>query len=83
MHHQLSLLCYHIPTGFKPFVLPHGNSKSKVPFYPTWPSTMNSIKQELKQKHGPKEVVSLVSKKSGSMLEVRAPGQLARSELQV
>ena len=81
--HHLCLAAYHIPDGFKPQVKPHGNAKkSSAPFYPTWASTMQMVKQE-SQKSRPKDVVASVSAKGGGMLGALAPGQLPRGEAQV
>ena len=81
--HHLCLAAYHIPAGFKAEVKPHGNAKkSSAPFYPTWASTMQMVKQE-SQKSGPKDVVASVSVKVGGMLGALAPGQLPRGEEQV
>ena len=80
--HHLCLLTYYIPPGFKPYVVPHGNSKTCKPFHPTWPSTMELIKKE-GCASGPKEVVAVVSGKVGGVLGASAPGQLPRGEAQV
>lgn len=77
--HDLCLLVYHIPKGF---VLPHGNSKTSQPFFPTWPSTMKMIKAEMEHT-GPKEVVAAVSEKVGGIRYATAPGELPRGERQV
>ena len=76
------MLTYYIPSGFQPYTLPHGNSKSCKPFYPTWPSTLELIKKE-GCTSGPKQVVARVSEKVGGVLGASAPGQLPRSEKQV
>lgn len=80
--HHLCLVVYHMPSNFIPTVVSHGNSKSKAPFFPTWPSTMKRIKKEA-EKIGPKAVVSEISSKVGGVLEAKAPGQLPRDENQV
>ena len=72
--HHLCLLTYY---GFKPYVVPHGNSNTCKPFHPTWPSTMELIEKE-GCSTGPKEVVARVSGKVGGVLEACAPGQLPR-----
>ena len=72
MPHHLWLLVYHIPKGFIQISLPHGNSKSKKPYFPTWLSTMKMIKSEMKSS-GPKEVVSSVSVKVGGVMQAAAP----------
>ena len=38
---------YYVPENFTPTIMPHVNSKKNKPFYPTLPSTMAAIKQEL------------------------------------
>ena len=76
------MLTYYIPSGFKPYVLPHGNSKSSTPFYPTWPSTLKLIKKE-GSSTGPKEVVARVSERVGGVMGASAPGQVPRGEMQV
>ena len=48
--HHLCLLSYRIPSGFQPVVTPHGNSKSSIPFYPTFPSTKKQIAKQKVQK---------------------------------
>ena len=77
-----SPLVYHVPKGFIPVSLLHGNSKSKKPYLTTWPSTMKMIKSEMKHS-GPKEVVSSVSVKVGGAIQATAPGELPRGERQV
>ena len=79
---SLSLVVYHLPLNFKPTVMPHGNSKSETPFYPTWPSTMKGLKQEL-QTSGPKQVMSSISTKAGGVLGAMGPGQLPQNEMQI
>lgn len=65
----------YIPAGFKPYVVPHGNSKTCKP---TWPSTMEFIKKE----GCASEVVALVSGKVGGVMGASAPGQLPRGGVQ-
>jgi hypothetical protein len=80
--HHLCMLTYYIPPGFKPYALPHGNSKSCKPFHPTWPSTLELVKKE-GSCTGPKEVVARVSERVGGVMGASAPGQLPRGEMQV
>ena len=68
--------------GFTPKLSSHGNSKEKKPYFATWPSTLNYIKEESLQ-HGPKSVIEKMSSKSGGVLNAIAPGQLPQSEKQV
>ena len=74
--------CDRLPVGFTPKLSSHGNSKEKKPYFATWPSTLNYIKEESLQ-HGPKSVIEKMSSKSGGVLNAIAPGQLPRSEKQV
>ncbi len=71
-----------MPAGFKPVVNPHGNAKSSKPYYPTWPSTLKLVKNEMGVSV-PKDVVSSVSAKVGGVVGATAPGQLPRGEMQV
>ena len=80
--HHLCLIVYHIPNGFKPVVKSHGNTKISKPYFPTWPSTMKMLKEEIGES-GPKAVVSSVSAKVGGVVGAVAPGQLPRGEMQV
>ena len=80
--HHLCLLVYRMPQGFIPSIAPHGNSKEKIPFYPTWPSTMSQIKEESLVK-GPKAAVEGLSLKVGGLLGATASGQLPRNEKQI
>ena len=66
---------------FKPQVVPHGNSKSNQPFYPTLPSTMKLIKSSCHT--GPKATVGSVSGQVGGMENATYPGALVRNEQQV
>ena len=80
---QYALVLYYFPPGILPTALPHGNSKdSESPFYPTLPSTSQVIKSEAAQCK-PKEAISHMSSKVGSLLTVTSPGQLPRNELQM
>ena len=80
--HHLCLLVYYIPKGYVPVVLPHGNSKSNKPFFPTWSSTMKMIKTEAQHNH-PKEVMASVTAKVGGVMSANAPGKLPRGERQI
>ena len=69
--------------GFIPIISSHGNSKTdKKPFYPTWPSTLQRIKQECTMK-GPKSVVHSIFSEFGGVEGAVVPGQLPRNEMQV
>ena len=52
------------------------------PFFPTLPSTVQSIKKEC-HSSGPKEVVRTVSANAGGVIDAVCPGSLPRSEQQV
>jgi len=80
--HHLCLVTYHIPPEFIPEIKSHGNSKSNQPFFPTWPSTKELIKQE-SEHGGPKETVAKVSAQVGGILKATCSGQLPRNERQV
>ena len=73
---------YRIPPGFTPSVKVHGNSKAATPFYPTWPSTKERIKQECLEK-GPESTLSTISYEAGGIVGASAPGLLPRNEKQV
>jgi len=73
-------LVYYIPDGFEPTLKPHGNSKSKKPFYATLPSTLESMACS---SSGPKEVVSDVSASMEGVLGASDPCCLLRNEQQV
>ena len=75
-------MAYYIPKGYTPTVLPHGNAKSTVPYFPTLPSTAQLVKQECKDS-GPKKVVASVSVSLGGILDATYPGELPRNEQQV
>ena len=78
--HQYALVVYYFSPGILPTALPHGNSKdSESPFYPTLPSTSQVIKSEAAQCK-PKETISRMSSKVGSLLTVTSPGELPRNE---
>ena len=72
-------MVYYVPRDYTPKVLPHGNSKSKKPFYPTLPSTMSAIKAEC-QSGGPKEVLGKVSASVGGILAAQDACELPRGE---
>ena len=80
--HHLCLVSYRIPTGFVPSVTPHGNSKSKKPFYPTLPSTKLKIQSESKFR-GPKSILNSVSNDVGGVIGAKGPCDLPRNERQV
>ena len=80
--HHLCLLSYQIPSGFQPVVTPYGNSKSSIPFYPTFPSTKKQIAKQ-SSLQGPKNVLRLVSEKIGDITTVKSPCELPRNERQV
>jgi len=83
MHH-LCLVVYCLPAGFTPKLACHGNSKNSFnkPFFATWPSKLNAIKEECLHQ-GPKSTIEAVCAKSGGILCTVAPGQLPRDEKQV
>ena len=68
--------------GFIPIISSYGNSKTDKPFFPTWPSTIQRIKEECLVK-GPKSVVHDISSRVGGVESALAPGQLPRNEMQV
>ena len=80
--HHLCLVAYYVPDGFKPQPSAHGNSKTEKPFYPTLPSTMAKIKEELKRT-GPKMVISKVSAELGGVVGATDACILPRNEQQV
>ena len=62
----------------------HGNSKIKVPFYPTLPSTKGMIEEEISSKcSGPKHTISVVSEKVGGITKASSACDLPRNECQV
>ena len=81
--HYLCLVVYHLPKGFVPTVKCHGNSKTGIPFHPTWSSTKLKIKDKCTTSEGPKHIVSSVSNASGGIVKASAPGQLPRDEKQI
>ena len=80
--HHLCMVSYRIPKDFTPVVVPHGNSKTNQPFFPTLPSTKVLIAA---QSHscGPKETVSAVSEKVGGVVNARSASELPCNERQV
>ena len=80
--HRLCLISYTFPTGQRPKVLPHGNSKKETPFYPTFPSTKSLIKSKVGT-GGPKHIMSTVSKSVGGVMSALSPCDLPRSERQI
>ena len=60
----------------------HGNSKERKPFHPTWPSTLQRIKEE-SSTNGPKATVEIISSEVSGMLGASSSGQLPRNEKQV
>lgn len=81
------LLQYHITSGVKEVelqVLPYGNAKrtKNVPFYPTAKSTMEDIKNQLKQKPS-MEVYKVVSRSAGGPSGANTAGELPRSRKQI
>ena len=80
--HHLCLLVYRLPQGFVPSITPPGNSREKSPFYPTWPSTMEQIKQESLVK-GPRAADERLSLKAGGLLGATASGEMPRNEKQI
>ena len=80
--HHLCLVVYHLPRGFTPNLVSHGNAKVKKPFYPTWPSTLDKLKKECREQ-GPKATVECLSSAVGGVVGASAAGQLPRDEKQV
>lgn len=80
--HPFCMVVYYIPEGFTPKVMPHGNSKSELPYFGTLPSTFKAI-QEKCCSLGPKAVVASVGKSVGGILNANYPGELPRNESQV
>ena len=76
------MVVYYIPDGYVPSVVPHGNSKSNKPFFPTLPSTAETIKEKCVSS-GPKAVVACVDSSDGGIMEASYPSQLPRNEQQV
>ena len=63
-------------------IVPHGNSKSNRPFFPTLPSTKALIAAQ-SHTSGPKATVSAVSEKVGGILNAQSACALPRNERQV
>lgn len=80
--HRYCLVVYYLPEGFKPQILPHGNSKSTKPFYPTLPSTIQKMKEESVKGIGPKKIVSNVSASVGGIMSANDSCELPRGEQQ-
>ena len=77
--HRLCFLSYRLPDGFKPVIVPHGNTKSNQPFYPTLPQ----YKSPECKASGPKETLYKVSAKIGGIKNASCASQLPRNERQV
>ena len=80
--HPFCMVTYHIPPGFTPTIVSHGNSKSSKSFFPTLPSTSADIKEKCSHS-GPKQVVADLDSSVGGLVGASYPGQLARSEQQI
>ena len=80
--HHLCLVVYRFPPSFVPKISSHGNSKDKRPFFPTWPSTLDLIKDHCLEE-GPKATIDYVSSQVGGVTQAQGPGQLPRSEKQI
>ena len=61
----------------------HGNSKKKVPFYPTLPSTKDMIEELSSKQGGPKQTIRVVSEKVGGVARASSACDLPRNERQV
>ena len=57
-------------------------AKEKKPFYPTWPSTIDEIKNKCSM-HGPKEMVEHLSSAVGGEVNASAPEELPWIKKQV
>ena len=68
--HKLCFIIDYIPEGFEPKVQPHDNSKQQAPYYPTLPSTLETIAND---SGGPKEILSKVSATVGGVLAAYDP----------
>ena len=77
--HPLCMVTYHLIGGVLPPPTSHGNSKTYKPFLPTYPSTLQRIKDD----EGPKATVEKVSYQMGVVLGASTSGQLPRDEQQV
>lgn len=80
--HHLCLVTYRTNADFTPVLSAHGNAKQYKPFHPTWPSTLDSIKEQ-SLNNGPKATVEQVSIEVGGMMGASGSGQLPRNEMQV
>ena len=68
--------------GFKPTIVPHGNSKSSNPLYSTLPSTKERFCSEC-QTSGAKEVVMSLLLESWGIIDASYPGELPWDKQQV
>ena len=59
-------------------MVPHGNTKSATPFFPTLPSTAESINEEC-VRSGPKQFVASISAGHGGIVDSVYPGELPRN----
>ncbi len=75
-------MSYRIPEGFTPEASPHGNDKAMKPFFPTLPSTKAGVGSQ-SMSHGPKQVLSIVSRELGGVQNASSPCELPRNERQV
>ena len=80
--HHLCLLSYRMPSDFTPVIAPHGNSKTKKPFFPTLPSTKMEIEIQ-NRSCGPKSALGIVSEKLGGIVDANSPCELPRNERQI
>ena len=75
--HHLCLVSYNILPGFLKTISAHGNSKCKTPFYPTLPSTMKLMREEVVNRSGgPKRTIGVVSKKVGGVMGASSASEL-------
>ena len=80
--HKYCMVVYYLPNNFVPKIVPHGNSKTSKPFYPTLPSTMSALKAEC-ETSGPKIVVGKISARVGGIVAASDSCELPRGEQQV
>ena len=80
--HRLCFVSYNIPRDFVKVVSSHGNSKERVPFYPTLPSTKLLMQSE-SQHSGPKRTISVVFDKFGGVIGASSSCELPRNERQI
>ena len=76
------MVTYRLIGGVLPPPTSHGNSKTYKPFIPTYPSTLQRIKDDCVNE-GPKGTVEKVSYQMGGVLGASNSGQLPRDEQQV